>query len=921
MLTVVDPALNTTTLTYDALGRKRSMHDPDKGVWRYTYNGRGELLSQTNARNEVTCHAYDRLGRLVARVDGYRGGLPAGPGERSDAGNGCANPGAGSATARWVYDTAPGRGLGRLHTATGAADPATGTAGYQESYRYDGHGRVVAERRVIDGTAYVITTGYDALHRPEVVTYPGAGHRLQVKTTYNNAGFPVEIRNAVSDAVYHRVTGVDARGNVISEHHGNGVRTQRAYDAGTGRLASIDAYRPLDGTRPGVQSVAFDFDVTGNLIRRRDHLRNVTGQFTYDGLNRLRTATSDFGNGDLRLAAVTYDALGNIMSKTGVGSYRYGGMSCGRRAGPHAVTATTAPGATATAYCYDANGNMTRGGGRTIAYSHFDKPVMIARDGHDTTIRYGPDRRRYQRIDRQGGTTTTYTYAGGLYERVDRTGGVTEERHFVGDSVVVTVTGRSAGRAGSTRTRYLHKDHIGSITVITDERAAIVEEFSFDAWGQRRAPGLARLEQLHNTPWNLMSALEQGNLSLAPALLASRVTNRGFTGHEQMDGVGLIHMNGRVYDARLGRFLSADPFIQDRTSSQALNRYSYVENNPLSYTDPSGYFLKKVFRKLKKLVGKVWKGIRTGLKGLFQGIGRVFNAVPGLSTVVGVVLSVVNPVAGALYFKVLAGLNAAVSLANGASIGDVATGFAVGLVTSGLGGALGDVLSKGIGVAGHYVAGGLTGGAAAKALGGRFKDGFAGGLLGAAARHVMGEFSEEPASAGGSGSDGTAEEVVIQDPWEEPAADDASAQTVTRQQKEQMYDESPYESVTVGETIRGEVESVRKDSVFQNEAGKIWRASRAREMGALRVYEDGGVYGVYSVGTPHPTKANGLILSPVDSRLGRHIFDWHPHPWGSSTPSPADLGHSYRTGVPGVIRYGRRGSTIYQGGCKAGASC
>ena len=748
MLTVVDPALNTTTLTYDALGRKRSMHDPDKGVWRYTYNGRGELLSQTNARNEVTCHAYDRMGRLVARVDGYRGGLPAGPGERSDAGNGCANPGAGSATARWVYDTAPGRGLGRLHTATGAADPATGSAGYQESYRYDGHGRVVAERRVIDGTAYVITTGYDALHRPEVVTYPGAGHRLQVKTTYNNAGFPVEIRNAVSDAVYHRVTGVDARGNVISEHHGNGVRTQRAYDAGTGRLASIDAYRPLDGTRPGVQSVAFDFDVTGNLIRRRDHLRNVNGQFTYDGLNRLRTATSDFGNGDLRLAAVTYDALGNIMSKTGVGSYRYGGMSCGRRAGPHAVTATTAPGATATAtaYCYDANGNMTRGGGRTIAYSHFDKPVMIARDGHDTTIRYGPDRRRYQRIDRQGGTTTTYTYAGGLYERVDRTGGVTEERHFVGDSVVVTVTGRSAGRAGSTRTRYLHKDHIGSITVITDERAAIVEEFSFDAWGQRRAPGLARLEQLHNTPWNLMSALEQGNLSLAPALLASRVTNRGFTGHEQMDGVGLIHMNGRVYDARLGRFLSADPFIQDRTSSQALNRYSYVENNPLSYTDPSGYFLKKVFRKLKKLVGKVWKGIRTGLQGLFQGIGRVFNAVPGLSTVVGVVLSVVNPVAGALYFKVLAGLNAAVSLANGASIGDVATGFAVGLVTSGLGGALGDVLSKGIGVAGHYVAGGLTGGAAAKALGGRFKDGFAGGLLGAAARHVMERTNSQPST-------------------------------------------------------------------------------------------------------------------------------------------------------------------------------
>ncbi|MBK9664652.1 MAG: hypothetical protein IPO61_02610 [Gammaproteobacteria bacterium] len=52
----------------------------------------------------------------------------------------------------------------------------------------------------------------------------------------------------------------------------------------------------------------------------------------------------------------------------------------------------------------------------------------------------------------------------------------------------------------------------------------------------------------------------------------------------------------RVYDAEIGRFLSADPFVQDITNLQGLNRYSYVENNPLSYTDPSGFFLKKLFK-------------------------------------------------------------------------------------------------------------------------------------------------------------------------------------------------------------------------------------------------------------------------------------------------------------------------------------
>jgi len=56
-----------------------------------------------------------------------------------------------------------------------------------------------------------------------------------------------------------------------------------------------------------------------------------------------------------------------------------------------------------------------------------------------------------------------------------------------------------------------------------------------------------------------------------------------------MDDLELIHMNGRVYDYNLGRFLSVDPFIQDPGNSQSMNPYSYIMNNPLSGTDPSGY--------------------------------------------------------------------------------------------------------------------------------------------------------------------------------------------------------------------------------------------------------------------------------------------------------------------------------------------
>jgi RHS repeat-associated protein len=68
----------------------------------------------------------------------------------------------------------------------------------------------------------------------------------------------------------------------------------------------------------------------------------------------------------------------------------------------------------------------------------------------------------------------------------------------------------------------------------------------------------------------------------------SPTTDRGFTGHEMLDGTDVIHMNGRIYDAQLGRFLQADPVIQAPDNAQSWNAYTYVFNNPLAYTDPSG---------------------------------------------------------------------------------------------------------------------------------------------------------------------------------------------------------------------------------------------------------------------------------------------------------------------------------------------
>ncbi|QPJ61830.1 MAG: RHS repeat-associated core domain-containing protein [Candidatus Nitronauta litoralis] len=120
-------------------------------------------------------------------------------------------------------------------------------------------------------------------------------------------------------------------------------------------------------------------------------------------------------------------------------------------------------------------------------------------------------------------------------------------------------------------TFYLHRDHLGSVVVITDDAGVAVDELSYDAHGRRR----------NNTDW-----VDYGASVTSPA-----TTQRGFTGHEHLDHVGLIHMNGRVQDPILGRFLSADPFVQFPENLQSFNRYTYINNNPLSFTDPSGFML------------------------------------------------------------------------------------------------------------------------------------------------------------------------------------------------------------------------------------------------------------------------------------------------------------------------------------------
>ena len=113
--------------------------------------------------------------------------------------------------------------------------------------------------------------------------------------------------------------------------------------------------------------------------------------------------------------------------------------------------------------------------------------------------------------------------------------------------------------------KYIYKDHLGSYDVVTKENGQVVDSYSFDAWGNHR----------NYYDWELGDN-------------TTHLFDRGFTGHEHLDKLGLINMNGRLYDPRLARFLSPDSYVQAPDNTQNFNRYSYCLNNPLIYTDPSG---------------------------------------------------------------------------------------------------------------------------------------------------------------------------------------------------------------------------------------------------------------------------------------------------------------------------------------------
>jgi len=551
---------------FNSLQQLMQTTDALKGTTRYAYNAAGSPIAIEDAADNIIYAKYDSLQRKKWVNDPNQGlttFVYNGFGELAkqvDANNN---------TQRFIYDGL-GRVLQRQETLNGSAVMANfvwdtnqvgqltsqSTAGVNKQYKYNTElGAVKEVITVIDNQTYSYSHQFDGYGRVKATVYP---NQLTVGFTYNDYGYLTTEYNAASKYEYRRINAQDHWGNITNASLANQALTEtHRYDDNTGQLNLVETLRQ----QVKLQSIGYsEYDSFGNLKLQENYLTNSEESFHYDALHRLENS-NQYYNSLSKTIDYTFDATGNLLSKSdfaNVYEYKY--------AQPNAVSAVTLLNNNKISYGYDNRGNQTSGKG-TITYNVHDKPLSIITAQGQTQFSYGADLQRFKQSRSVDGTTVLTHYIDKLYE-VDFEDGESYARAFIGD---IAIVGNSKERG--TYVNFLHGDRLGSIATITDHNGQVLSTRSYDPFGKPRT-----------------GSFQEGSVAQLSVIDGgSALTRRGFTQHEHIDEMELIHMNGRVYDYNLGRFLSVDPFIQDPGNSQSLNPYSYIMNNPLAGTDPTGY--------------------------------------------------------------------------------------------------------------------------------------------------------------------------------------------------------------------------------------------------------------------------------------------------------------------------------------------
>ena len=519
---------NRTQYQLDPWGRIIGIIKADGSTEQYTYDFAGNMTSSTDGEGHTTRYQYNRMGKIAAIVDPMGG---------------------------------------------------------QEHYAYDGQGRMV---RKTDRNGVTVEFGYNLYGAPLFKrTEDGALGDFYEYTPEGllKCAISAGMRYAYEYDVMGRLARKSASGRTLLamayDKNGNKIRQTdvagktteftyspldlllKMYDDGT-ELAAYD-YNP-DGTiralahGPIRQEYAYDPDknltalkvlsagavLADNLYQydgngNRTLKRQLGGDtlYHYDPLNQLKKVEYPTCTEEL-----FYDRAGNRIRRIASGVeelYRYDPRN--------RLTAYTRGNVT-TPFQYDEAGNLLADDKAVYSYDAFNRTVRAETfDGNIQLNRYDAEGLRYEM--EENGRLVRFIF------NQDREAVVEEDNSGLNRLIRGTELIASRSRADSAKTYYHYaSDEMGSATHIVDEAGAVQNRYEYDAWG------------------NITAKEEQ---------VPNRFTYYG----QQIDPVTQqYYLRARFYNPVVGRFFQEDTYQYD-----GLNLYTYCNNNPVLYQDPSGYQL------------------------------------------------------------------------------------------------------------------------------------------------------------------------------------------------------------------------------------------------------------------------------------------------------------------------------------------
>ncbi|WKX73552.1 polymorphic toxin-type HINT domain-containing protein [Streptomyces sp. XD-27] len=565
---VTDPAGNSWAYEYDQLGRQVVARDPDRGRTDSAFDDRGRLTTTTDARKLTLTHLYDDLGRPTELREGSATGV---------------------LRATWVYDTISGA-KGQLAESTRYVNGAAYTdkiTEYDRLYQPTRTAVVIPKEEGALAGTYQATTTYKINGLVSGVSYsaagalPGGGHSYEYE---DRTLRPIRVfGRGMSASTAYSLTGKPRQYELGGAATGDKKTwVTNTYEWGTQRLSTSRVDRQ---DVAGVDQFAtYAYDPAGNVTSVSDTSRSGTDTqcFRYDYLRRLNEAwtqptktcadvpaSGTIGGPAPYWLSYTYDTVGNRLTETRHDPAGDPAKATERRysyppAGgprPHTLDQVDITGPSGTAresYGYDEVGNTetrTLGGDKQSlvwdAEGHLAKVTQPSGSGADSVTEYVYDADGNRLIGRTPTETTLY----------------------LGHTEVVLPKGSTTPKA----TRYTDLGG-GHQAVRTDDDKVSLTLADHHGTGQLAIDGPTfQLNQRRTTPFG-------GIRGEQPKTWPG---TKGFVGGTNDTVTGLTHLGAREYDPATGRFLSVDP-IMDLLDPQQMHGYTYADNNPLTYSDPTG---------------------------------------------------------------------------------------------------------------------------------------------------------------------------------------------------------------------------------------------------------------------------------------------------------------------------------------------